>query len=42
VLFTNYDLGAEAMARVDAAGATYVAKPDLRALRAAITGPKGS
>ncbi len=37
VLFTNYDLDAAARSRVAAVGATYVAKPDLRALRAAIS-----
>ena len=36
VLFTNYELGPAAHERIDAAGAAYVAKPDLRLLREAI------
>ncbi len=42
VLFTNYDLDAAARARIEAVGAAYVAKPDLRALRAAISSARPS
>ena len=42
VLFTNYAMDAVARDRIVAAGAHYVAKPDLRKLRAAISSPAPS